>query len=299
MKMQEEIPQFLYKKLEKQYEENIVKKIIEGYKKQKPLTIRINTIKTNIEVVKEKLEKNKIQYKEVKWNKQALIIENADKNRIKELEIYEKGEIYLQSLSSMIPPIVLQPKEGENILDMAAAPGGKTTQIAAITNNKAMITACEKNKIRAERLKYNLQKQGVKCANVMIEDARKLNEFFSFDKILLDAPCSGSGTDNIKDEKFTEELIKRSQKTQEEMLTKALQILKSGKEMIYSTCSILKQENEEIIQKVISKIKAEIVPIDEKYLIDIPLLPVDIKGTICVCPTELYEGFYIAKIIKK
>lgn len=299
MKMQEEIPQFLYEKLEKQYEENIVKKIIEGYEKQKPLTIRINTIKTNIEVVKEKLEKNKIQYKEVKWNEQALIIENVDKNRIKELEIYEKGEIYLQSLSSMIPPIVLQPKEGENILDMAAAPGGKTTQIAAITNNKAMITACEKNKIRAERLKYNLQKQGVKCANVMIEDARKLNEFFSFDKILLDAPCSGSGTDNIKDEKFTEELIKRSQKTQEEMLTKALQILKSGKEMIYSTCSILKQENEEIIQKVISKIKAEIVPIDEKYLIDIPLLPVDIKGTICVCPTELYEGFYIAKIIKK
>ncbi|MCI8587734.1 MAG: RsmB/NOP family class I SAM-dependent RNA methyltransferase [Clostridia bacterium] len=299
MKMQEEIPQFLYKKLEKQYEENIVKKIIEGYEKQKPLTIRINTIKTNIEVVKEKLEKSKIQYKKVKWNEQALIIENAGKNIIKELEIYEKGEIYLQSLSSMIPPIILKPKEGENILDMAAAPGGKTTQIAAITNNKAMITACEKNKIRAERLKYNLQKQGVKCANIMVEDARKLNEFFSFDKILLDAPCSGSGTDNIKDEKFTEELIKRSQKTQEEMLTKALQILKSGKEMIYSTCSILKQENEEIIQKVLSKIKAEIVPIDEKYLIDIPLLPVDIKGTICVCPTELYEGFYLAKIIKK
>ena len=299
MKMQEEIPQFLYKKLEKQYEENIVKKIIEGYEKQKPLTIRIKTIKTNIEVVKEKLEKSKIQYKKVKWNEQALIIENAGENIIKELEIYEKGEIYLQSLSSMIPPIILNPKEGENILDMAAAPGGKTTQIAAITNNKAMITACEKNKIRAERLKYNLQKQGVKCANIMVEDARKLNEFFSFDKILLDAPCSGSGTDNIKDEKFTEELIKRSQKTQEEMLTKALQILKSGKEMIYSTCSILKQENEEIIQKVLSKIKAEIVPIDEKYLIDIPLLPVDIKGTICVCPTELYEGFYIAKIIKK
>ena len=299
MIIQEEIPQFLYKKLEKQYEENIVKKIIEGYEKQKPLTIRINTIKTNIEVVKEKLEKSKIQYKKVKWNEQALIIENAGKNIIKELEIYEKGEIYLQSLSSMIPPIILKPKEGENILDMAAAPGGKTTQIAAITNNKAMITACEKNKIRAERLKYNLQKQGVKCANIMVEDARKLNEFFSFDKILLDAPCSGSGTDNIKDEKFTEELIKRSQKTQEEMLTKALQILKSGKEMIYSTCSILKQENEEIIQKVLSKIKAEIVPIDEKYLIDIPLLPVDIKGTICVCPTELYEGFYLAKIIKK
>lgn len=297
--MQKEIPQFLYEMLEKQYEGNLVKKIIEGYQKEKPVTLRINTIKVDINTMKEKLEKKKIRYKEVKWNQQALIIENLDKNKIKELEIYENGEIYLQSLSSMIPPIILEPKEGENILDMAAAPGGKTTQIASMTNNKAMITACEKNKIRAERLKYNLQRQGVKCTNVMIEDARKLDEFFSFDKILLDAPCSGSGTDNIKEEEFTEELIKRSQKTQEELLTKALKILKSGKEMIYSTCSILKQENEEIIQKVLSKTKAEIVPINKNNLIDIPLLPVTIEGTICVCPTEIYEGFYVAKIVKK
>ena len=67
---------------------------------------------------------------------------------------------------------------------MTAAPGGKTTEIAALTENKAYITACEKNKIRAERLKFNLQKQGVKSANIMVEDARKLSDYFSFDKNL-------------------------------------------------------------------------------------------------------------------
>lgn len=297
--MQEEIPKFLYELLTKQYNKETVEKIIEGYKKERPVTLRVNTIKANIETIKENLTQSGINYKEVIWNREALIIENAREEEIKKLEIYEKGEIYLQSLSSMIPPMILEPTAGENILDMAAAPGGKTTQISAITNNKAMITACEKNKIRAERLKYNLQKQGVRCVNVMVEDARKLDDFFSFDKILLDAPCSGSGTDNVKEEKFTIELINRLERTQEELLTKALKLLKPRKEMIYSTCSILKQENEDIINKVLSKTNAEIVPIDFDKLLGIPQLPTTIEGTICVCPTELYEGFYIAKIVKK
>ena len=91
--------------------------------------------------------------------------------------------------------------------------GGKTTQIAAITNNNANITACEMNKIRLEKLKYNIQKQGVSSVFVMQKDARKIDDFFSFDNILLDAPCSGSGTINISDENlnkyFTIELIKK------------------------------------------------------------------------------------------
>ena len=195
-----------------------------------------------------------------------------------------------------MPPIVLQPNVGENILDMAAAPGGKTTQIAAITQNKAFITACEKNKIRAERLKYNLQKQGVGCVNVMLEDARKLSDYFSFDKILLDAPCSGSGTMSVFDKNFSKELIDRSSKTQEELLTKALKVLKSGGEMIYSTCSILSQENENVLKRVIAKTKAKIIPIEMTE--EVPVLPTKINGTICVCPTELYEGFFVAKIKK-
>ena len=196
----------------------------------------------------------------------------------------------------MIPPVILEPKEKENILDMAAAPGGKTTQISAISSGKSYITACEKNKIRCDRLKYNLQKQGVGNVNVMQEDARKLSDFFSFDKILLDAPCSGSGTESVFNPKFTEELIQRSAKTQEELLTKALKILKKDGEIVYSTCSILKEENEKVLNKVLKKFNAKIVPIEK--IEGIEYLPVTIEGTLCISPTELYEGFFVAKIRK-
>lgn len=290
-----QIPQFLEEMLQKQYNNEITNKIINGYKEQRNVTLRINTIKNKKEKIKECLNQAKIEFQEVEWNRDALIIKNAREEKIRKLKIYENGEIYLQSLSSMLPPIILEPKEGENILDMAAAPGGKTTQMAALTNNKAFITAVEKNKIRSERLKYNLQKQGVGCVNVMLEDARKLSDFFSFDKILLDAPCSGSGTMSIFDKNFNEELIKRSSKIQEELLKKALKILKPGGEMVYSTCSILKQENEEILEKVLIKANAEIEPIN---LTEIVTLPSKIEGTITVCPTENYEGFFVAKIRK-
>lgn len=292
-----QIPQFLNEMLLKQYGEEITNKIIEGYTKQRLVTLRVNTIKTTTESIKNNLNESGIEYEKVDWFEEALIIKNVREEKIKKLEIYEKGEIYLQSLSSMLPPIILEPQVEENILDMAAAPGGKTTQMAAITNNKAFVTACEKNKIRAERLKYNLQKQGIGSVNVMIEDARKLSDFFSFDKILLDAPCSGSGTTSVFDKNFSKELVERSARVQEELLRKALKILKPGGEMVYSTCSILTQENEDILKKVLTKTNSEIVPIEPRD--GIPLLPTNIEGVMCVCPTELYEGFFVTKIQKK
>ena len=290
-----EIPQLLKEKIEKEYGLEILKKIETGFIETKPVTLRVNTIKTNAEKVKIELEKNNIEYEIVEWNKSAFIIKNVKEDEIRKLDIYNNGEIYLQSLSSMIPAIIIDPKERENILDMTAAPGGKTSQIAAIANNKVFLTACEKNKIRLDRLQYNMQKQGVKNINIMQEDSRKLSNYFSFDKILLDAPCSGSGTENVFNSNFTEELIKRSCKTQEELLTKALSILKHGGEMVYSTCSILKEENEEILNKVLKKFKAQIVPIQIPK--EIPVLPTSIDGVATICPTKLYEGFFVAKIL--
>lgn len=293
--MEKQIPQFLKDLLIEQYGEEISAKIENGYKAQRPVTLRVNNLKTSLEKAKEKLDEAQIEYETISWYEKALIIKNVREEEIRKLEIYENGEIYLQSLSSMLPPIILEPKAGENILDMTAAPGGKTTEIAALTENKAYITACEKNKIRAERLKFNLQKQGVKSANIMVEDARKLSDYFSFDKILLDAPCSGSGTENIFDKNFSKELVERTVKFQEELLSKALKILKPGGEMVYSTCSILKQENEKVLERVLSKRNARIEPITVQ---DIEVLPSKIAGTITVCPTENYEGFFVAKIKK-
>ena len=296
----ENIPKFLLEKLNKEYGEEIANKIIEGYACNRYTTLRVNTIKSDINTVKNVLSENEIVYKEVPWYKEAFIIENAKEQEIQKLSVYEKGEIYLQSLSSMIPALVVNPKQKESILDMTAAPGGKTTQMASLANNQAMITACEKNKIRADRLKYNLEKQGAGKVTVMMEDARKLDDFFSFEKILLDAPCSGSGTININDknsyQSFTNELVERSVRTQKELLKKASKIVKKGGELIYSTCSVLKEENENALKEILNKGNFAIEPIDEEMFSDIPLLPVNIPGTICVCPNEFYEGFFVAKL---
>ena len=300
--MDKQIPEFLIKRLNNEYGEELTNKIIQGYAKTRPVTLRVNTIKTTVEDVKNKLKEENIDFDEIQWYKDALIIDSVRENKIRELELYKNGEIYLQSLSSMLPPIILNPQEKESILDMAAAPGGKTTQIAALTNNNASITACELNKIRAEKLKYNIERQGATSCYVMVEDSRRLDDFFSFDKVLLDAPCSGSGTINLKEvdfEKgFTEKLIQKSINSQKQLLRKAIKVLKSGCEMVYSTCSILKEENEEVVKQILKETNSEIVPIDIGKFKDLPTLPVTIEGTICLSPNELYEGFFIAKIRK-
>ena len=299
--METKIPEFLNEMLIKQYGEELTKKIIEGYGKKRKVTFRVNTLKSNKTEIEDELLKNKIEFEKVNFYEDAFILNNADEKVLQELDIYKEGKIYLQSLSSMLPPIILNPQEEKDILDMASAPGGKTTQIAALTANKAHITACEINKIRIERLKYNIEKQGATNVFIMQKDASILDEFFSFDQILLDAPCSGSGTINLKDEKlekyFTEKLIQNCTKIQYRLLKKALKILKPGCEMVYSTCSILKQENEDIVSKVLKECRAKIVPIDIEDGIEI--LPTKINGTLCVMPNESFEGFFIAKIVRE
>ena len=296
------IPEFLIEMLEKQYGENLTKNIIEGYKVKRKVTFRVNTLKANSNDVAKILEKSKIEYKKVPFYSDAFIIENVRENEIRNLDIYKNGEIYMQSLSSMLPPIILAPKENMDILDMAAAPGGKTTEIAAIVQNKARITAIEMNKIRAEKLKYNLEKQGASSVYVLEQDARKIDNFFSFDKILLDAPCSGSGIIDVNNPKlekiFTKELIKKSVKTQIALLNKAINILKKGSNMVYSTCSILEEENEKVIESVLKTGKVEIEKIAFPGIEELPLLPTNINGTLCVMPTEEYEGFFVAKLKK-
>ena len=294
------IPEFLIEMLDKQYGKDLAKEILEGYAVKRKATFRVNTLKTTSEKVEKVLKDARIEFSKVTWSDNAYIVENATEKELQELDIYENGEIYLQSLSSMLPPIILEPKEGSDILDMAAAPGGKTTQMAALTSNKAHITACEMNKIRAEKLKYNIQKQGISSVYVMETDSRRISDFFSFDQILLDSPCSGSGTLSTEDSNiekyFTQKLIEKCIKTQIELLKKAIKVLKPGREMVYSTCSILESENEEIVNKILKSHQCEIVPIEFKGKEDVPLLPSKIKGTICVKPTEFYEGFFVAKI---
>ena len=121
MEQEANIPEFLSEKLDKQYGKDLAKEIIKGYTYKRPVTFRVNTLKTTKEQVQQTLEDSNITYANVIW----FIIENAQKEQIMELSLYKNGEIYLQSLSSMLPPIILNPKQNTDILDMAAAPRRK------------------------------------------------------------------------------------------------------------------------------------------------------------------------------
>lgn len=262
----------------------------------KETTFRINTLKSNKAEIIKYLEENHINYVELSQIPNSFVIENIA--LLKKSPLYEEGKIYFQNISSQLPPYVVNPQTNEMILDMAAAPGGKTTEIAALANNTCLITALEKNKIRYQRLCYNVNLQGATKVTVLNTDARELDEMFKFDKILLDAPCSGSGTLTEKNvSSYNEELLLRCIKTQTSLLKKAMQLIKVNGEIIYSTCSILKEENEEILKTCLND-NFEIVPLnlDETFLKSIPLLPSSIPNTLTICPTKLYEGFFIAKI---
>ena len=298
--MHEGVPAYLAQLLRAQYGEETAERIAQGYAAQRVVTLRANPLKTDAQTVRERLAAQDIETSPVPWYADAMIVRGAREDALTGLDLYERGEIYLQSLSSMIPPLLLGARPGENVLDMAAAPGGKTTQIAALTGNQAMVTACEMNKIRAERLRYNVQRQGATRVTVMNIDSRNLDDLFSFDRILLDAPCSGSGTVQLGSPRskgqFSREFLSRTTKQQEALLHKALRLLRPGCEMIYSTCSVLAQENEEIVSRVLRKTGALIVPLELAAFDSVPRLSVSIPGTLCVAPDELHEGFFVAKI---
>ena len=269
-----------------------------GYSAVRPVTLRANSLKTNVHTLKEQLRATGFQFCEVEWYSDALIMENCTEEDLRQTEQYQRGEFYLQSLSSMLPPLVLAPASGENVLDMTAAPGGKTTQLSALSGGQALITACEKDKIRFDRLKFNVTRQGAPRVNLLQTDASRLDEFFRFDKILLDAPCSGSGTIDLRyPVKISQKLVENSVILQKKLLTKALSVLKSGSLMVYSTCSVLPQENGGVLQEVLPRLGGKIVPIPNQFA-GLPLLPSP-QGTICVPPTELYEGFFVALIQKR
>ena len=294
------IPAFLHELLVGQYGEAWTDTIEAGFAARRRTTLRVNALKADAASVRAALEAAGIPCEAAPWSENAIVMPVGSEVQVQALPLYERGEVYLQSLSSMVPPIVLAPRADECILDMAAAPGGKTTQMAALSGNRAQITACEKNKIRADRLRFNLERQGARGVVVMQTDSRELDDFFAFDKVLLDAPCSGSGTLHAEGPcAFTQELLDRSVRTQEKLLRKALALLKPGHEMVYSTCSILERENEGLLRRVLPGAQGEIVPIDGGDFAGMPLLPTKLAGTLCICPDALYEGFFVAKIRKK
>ena len=298
------LPEFLEPLLAQQYSETDIEHILEGYRAQRNVTLRANTLSSSKDEVASELDGAGIAWSGVDWYVDAFVVENARERQIWDLPIYEEGKVYLQSLSSMLPPIVLEAHANEDVLDMCAAPGGKTSQIAALTGNRAHLTACEMRAPRADKLEHNLAKLGARNVVVMRTDARRMDEFFRFDRILVDAPCSGSGTLKLDNPnglaRFTPKLIEKSKKSQRALLSKALTLMKPGSTLVYSTCSILEEENESIVRDCLSKVRRqgtfELKPLTFAGIETIPMLPSTLDEALTVCPTELYEGFFVVRI---
>lgn len=301
------LPSFFEPRLVEQYGPDEARRVVEGCGASRATTLRANALKATRDEVAAALDAAHIAWQAVPWYVDAFVLAEARERAVWELPQYKQGALYLQSLSSMLPPLVLGPRPGADVLDMCAAPGGKTCELAALSGGRARITACELHVPRAEKLEHNLRVQGAGNVTVMRCDARRLDDFFSFDQILVDAPCSGSGTLDVRDPKlaarFTPQLVEKSVKAQRALLSKALRLLKPGGELVYSTCSVLAAENEEVVRAALRGAACEgsyrLAAVDLPGLQDVPRLSCGLDGTLTVCPTDRYEGFFVAKVVRE
>lgn len=212
--------------------------------------IRINTLKATRDEVVERLRAKGWFLEPVPWCADAFTIERSDRRDVGNLEEHALGLIYVQEASSLIPPIVLDPRPGETVLDLAAAPGSKTTQLAAMMENTGLILANELDYARLASLKANLERCGVENAVVINRDGRHVT-LAGFDKILLDAPCSGTGTlsKSLKPlEMWNPKSLKRLCRIQAGLFDHAYALLRPGGSMTYSTCSLEVEENEAVLE---------------------------------------------------
>lgn len=285
-----------------------VDKILLGMTDDRFLTLRVNSLKYNIQDLMRYFKEINIKFERVPFYSDALIIKNAREKDIQKLDIYEKGYVYFQSLSSMIPPLVLNPKEGEKVLDMTAAPGSKTTQMACLMNNNGYILANELDKIRCERLKYNVGMQGASIIEVINGRGEKLGDNYEgqFDKVLLDAPCSGEGrfiaTSPMTYKNWSKRQVTDLVKMQKKLFTSGYKALKPGGMMVYSTCTINKDENEFVLNWALQNfdVKLERIELEIRDSISGFNEGIDksINKAIKILPSKMMEGFFVSKFIK-
>ena len=302
------LPEEFMDNLYEMFSPGTVDNILRGIAEKRFTTLRVNNLKYNIQDLMKYFKDINIKFDRVLWYKDALVIKNANEKDLQKLEIYKEGKIYLQSLPSMIPPLVLAPAEGDRILDLTAAPGGKTTEMASIMNGKGYILANELDKLRCERLKYNVEMQGADIVEVVNGRGEKIGENYKeqFDKVLLDAPCSGEGRFTIYNvqsyKQWSMKTVNELVKTQKKLFKSAYEALKSGGTLVYYTCTLNKLENEQIIDWALNNfnIKQERIDLDIKQAVPAFSNGFDknVGKAIRILPSKDMEGFFVAKFTK-
>ena len=233
-----------------------VVEFFEAQEVPRPMTIRTNTLKTRRRDLARSLINRGMNIDPVgDWSKVGLKIYESQVP-VGATPEYLGGHYMLQAASSFLPVMALAPQNNENILDMCASPGGKTTYIASLMRNTGTLVANDINKLRLKSLNSNIHRLGVKNTIITNYDGRKLNKYFpsKFDRILLDAPCSGTGViskdPSIKLNKTSKDISLCSH-LQKELILHAIDLLdvksKTGRYLVYSTCSVTVEENEAVV----------------------------------------------------
>ncbi|MFQ3308076.1 MAG: NOL1/NOP2/sun family putative RNA methylase [Candidatus Nanohaloarchaea archaeon] len=265
-------------------------------------TVRRNPLKAGGDF-EEKLSEH-FKFEQAKWNQKVYRVKTETPGKS---ILQWRGNYYVQEESASLPVKVLEPQEDEKILDMCAAPGGKTTQIAAQTRNNADIIANDESQNRIQSLQMNIYRTGAASATVTNYDGRNMPENEQFDKILLDAPCTGEGDRYRRTfEPADKSEIKGLSSLQKELLEKAEKMLKPGGTLVYSTCTINPFENEAVVKYAVENTDLELEDIetdithtrgvsrfeDENY-------GAEMNKTVRVYPHHMNSGvIYVAKFTK-
>ena len=285
---------------------------LKSFSRKKVLSARVNTLKTRVDEAHSYLKSLGIAFETIPWFQEALKFKNVALKELEEIGLLKKGLIYIQSLSSMIPALVLNPQKEDKVLDMCAAPGSKTTQIAALMQNQGRILAVENVKDRYYKLKSVAGLLGATNIEVKLSDARRLKTTDLFDKILLDAQCSSEGRFFISEPKtfayWSPRKIKEMRQKQRGLLLAASRLLKTGGTLVYSTCTFSPEENEETIDWLLRKTDRlmSVGPVDIPGINRYPAIlswgkktfNETISRALRVLPDEAMEGFFVAKLIK-
>ncbi|XP_039433419.1 uncharacterized protein LOC120415849 [Culex pipiens pallens] len=260
--------EFFMQLLIKLFSPNELLEFLEASEVQRPLTIRTNSLKTRRRDLAQALINRGVNLDPIgKWSKEGLVVYSSQVPLGATPE-YLAGHYMIQGASSMLPVMALAPEENERILDMCAAPGGKSSHIAALMRNTGVLFANDVNKDRLQAVVGNFHRLGIQNAIVTSEDGTKYRDIMTgFDRVLLDAPCTGSGViskdPSVKTTK-TEIDIQRCYNLQRKLLLTAIDCLSANSEtggyLVYSTCSILPQENEWVIDYALRKRNVKLVP---------------------------------------
>ncbi|WP_397470776.1 RsmB/NOP family class I SAM-dependent RNA methyltransferase [Pyrofollis japonicus] len=225
---------------------------------RKPLiSVRVNTLKARVEEVVEELRREGKD--PVVSERVPVVIRFEGPYDFDGSRLYREGKIIIQEEASAAASLVLAPRPGMTVVDLAAAPGGKTTHMAELMRNRGVIYAFDVDRARIKRMKMLIKRMGIKIVRIYEEDARKAPKILGeevADRVMLDAPCTSTGTIAKNPElrwRVREEGLEEIIKLQREMMEAAARLLKPGGRMLYSTCSLLPEENEENVKWFLEK----------------------------------------------